>query len=66
MGAYLDWRRLAVVATAAPLTLLIAAYYVPETPSCLSLRGLEDEASESLQWLRGEETDVRQVLFPRR
>lgn len=48
------------MATAAPLTLLIAAYYVPETPSCLSLRGMEDEASESLQWLRGEETDVRQ------
>ena len=60
LGAYLDWRRLAMVVTAAPLTLLIAAFYVPETPSCLSLRGLEDEAAESLQWLRGEETDVRQ------
>ncbi|XP_057368977.1 facilitated trehalose transporter Tret1-like [Daphnia carinata] len=60
LGAYLDWRRLAMVVTAAPLTLLIAAFYVPETPSCLSLRGREDEAAESLQWLRGEETDVRQ------
>ena len=61
LGAYLDWRGLAMVATAAPLTLLIAAFYVPETPSCLSLRGRDDEAAESLQWLRGEETDVRQV-----
>lgn len=60
LGAYLDWRRLAMVVTAAPLTLLIAAFYVPETPSCLSLRGREDEAAESLQWLRGQETDVRQ------
>ena len=42
------------------LTLLIAAFYVPETPSCLSLRGRKNKAAESLQWLRGQETDVRQ------
>ena len=45
---------------AAPLTLLIAAFYVPETPSYLSMRGREDEAALSLQWLRGEETDISQ------
>ena len=47
-----------MVAAAAPLTLLIAAYYVPETPSYLSMCGRDDEAAVSLQWLRGEETDV--------
>ena len=40
-----------LVVIAAALTLLIAA---------LSLRGREDKAPESLQWLRGEETNVRQ------
>ena len=43
LGAYLDWRRLAMVATAAPIALLIAALYIPETPSCLSLRGRDDQ-----------------------
>ena len=48
LGAYLDWRRLAMVATAAPLALLIAALYIPETPSCLSLRGRDDQVSHFL------------------
>ena len=59
LGAYLDWRRLAMVATAAPVALFIAAFYVPETPSWLSLGGRDDQAGASLQWLRGEQTDVR-------
>ena len=49
-----------LVVTVAPLTLLIADFYVPETAFCvMSLRG-RGEAAESLQWLRGEETDVQQ------
>jgi len=47
LGAYLDWRRLAMVATAAPLALLIAALYIPETPSCLSLRGRDDQVTDN-------------------
>ena len=59
LGAYLDWKRLAVVATAAPIMLLIGAMFVPETPSfLLSLKGREQEAWSSLQWLRGQDVDV--------
>ena len=42
-----------MVFTAVLLTFLIAAFYVQETPSCLSLCGREGEAAESLQWLGG-------------
>ena len=90
-----------MVATAAPITFFIAAFYVPETyvvtnkilakllwyfknqnfiylelyflhapfpflfirfsPSCLLLKGREEDAALALQWLRGENTDISQV-----
>ncbi|KAK2713778.1 facilitated trehalose transporter Tret1-like [Artemia franciscana] len=62
LGAYLDWRRLAMVITAAPLMFLIAAFNVPETPSCLILHGREDSAEKSLQWLRGMNSDISEEL----
>ena len=33
-------------------SLPLRSLYVPETPSCLSLRGRKDKAAELLQWLR--------------
>lgn len=59
LGAYLNWRQLAMIATGAPLTLLITAF-VPESPSFLAMHGREEEAALSLQWLRGQETDISQ------
>ena len=37
MGAWLDWRQLAMVCAGAPLMLVVTANYVPETPSFLLL-----------------------------
>ena len=62
MGAWFDWRQLAMVCAGAPLMLLITAQYVPETPSYLLYSNQEEKAVKSLQWLRGSETDISREL----
>lgn len=62
VGAYLNWYQLALMVAAAPVLLFFALFFIPETPSSLLLRGREQEAEESLQWLRGPEADIRQEL----
>ena len=62
MGAWFDWRQLAMVCAGAPLMLLITAQYVPETPSYLLYTNQEEKAEKSLQWLRGSETDISREL----
>ncbi|CAK1547838.1 unnamed protein product [Leptosia nina] len=62
LGAYLNWHQLALVVAAAPVLLFVALLFVPETPSSLLLRGKEEKAAESLQWLRGPDADIRQEL----
>jgi MFS family permease len=54
MGAWLDWRQLALVCACAPLMLLVTVQYTPETPSYLVYAGRIAEAEKSLQWLKGD------------
>lgn len=58
VGAYLDWRHLAMVVAIAPVMLFATVLYIPETPSYLVLVGRDEEAARSLQWLRGPDIDV--------
>ncbi|XP_055551049.1 uncharacterized protein LOC129733305 isoform X2 [Wyeomyia smithii] len=58
LGAYLDWRQLAMLVSVAPIMLFISVIYIPETPSFLVLRGCDDEAHRALQWLRGPHKNV--------
>lgn len=44
LGAYLDWRQLAMLVSVAPMMLFVTVIYVPETPSYLILKGRDDEA----------------------
>ncbi|KAF4513810.1 UNVERIFIED_CONTAM: hypothetical protein B566_EDAN015873 [Ephemera danica] len=62
LGAWLDWRQLAMVLAVAPLLLLLAALWLPETPSFLLLSGREEEAAQALQWLRGPHADTSSEL----
>ena len=62
IGAWLDWRQLALVCAAAPLMMLITVQYAPETPSYLVYSGNVEEAEKSLQWLRGDVMDVSSEL----
>lgn len=61
-GAYLNWRELALLVSAAPIMLFAVSFYIPETPSFLVLAGKDDEAKESLQWLRGPNVDICKEL----
>ena len=62
MGAWLDWRQLALVCAAMPLLMLVTVQYVPETPSYLVFSGRMEEAERSLHWLRGDLVDVSSEL----
>lgn len=44
VGAYLDWRQLAMLVSLAPLLLFLTVIYIPETPSFLVLTGRDEEA----------------------
>ena len=61
LGAWLDWRQLALVCAGAPLALFVTARFVPETPSHLLYSGREAEAERALRWLR-RRTDVSSEL----
>ncbi|XP_076067617.1 trehalose transporter 1-like protein [Oratosquilla oratoria] len=62
LGAFLNWRQLATVTAVAPACLFVAALFIPETPSFLLYRGDENEAAQSLRWLRGSNADVAREL----
>lgn len=58
LGAYLDWRQLAMLVSIAPMMLFVTMIYVPESPSFLLLSGQNNEAFQSLKWLRGKEINI--------
>lgn len=44
LGAYLDWRQLAMLVSVAPMMLFVTIMYIPETPSFLILKGRDEDA----------------------
>ncbi|XP_017762218.1 PREDICTED: facilitated trehalose transporter Tret1-2 homolog, partial [Eufriesea mexicana] len=61
-GTYLNWRQSALLVAIAPPMLFLGTLFIPETPSYLVLNGKDDEAANSLQWLRGDHVDIRHEL----
>ncbi|KAG5675998.1 hypothetical protein PVAND_005853 [Polypedilum vanderplanki] len=62
LGAILDWRQLAMLVAVAPMMLFVTVIYIPETPSFLMLKGRDEDAYRSLQWLRGPHKNVEVEL----
>lgn len=64
MGAYLDWKQLAMAISLAPMALFFATLYIPETPSYLTLKERDGEAIKSLRWIKGadSEYEIKQEL----
>lgn len=58
LGAFLDWRQLAMVGAGGPILFFFAILLVPETPSFLLYHGREEEASKAMSWLRSSKDDV--------
>lgn len=44
LGAWLDWKQLAMFVSVAPMMLFVTVIYIPETPSFLMLKGREEDA----------------------
>ncbi|XP_076659270.1 facilitated trehalose transporter Tret1-2 homolog isoform X1 [Halictus rubicundus] len=61
-GKYLNWRQSALLVAVAPSMLFLGSLFIPETPSYLVLNGKDNEAANSLQWLRGDHVDIRHEL----
>ncbi|KAM9522245.1 solute carrier family 2, facilitated glucose transporter member 6 isoform 1-T1 [Guaruba guarouba] len=60
LGLVLDWRWLAVAGEVPVLTMSFLLCFMPNSPRFLLSQGKEDEALESLCWLRGKDMDYTQ------
>ena len=59
IGAFVDWHILAWILSSFPLLLLVGMIFLPETPIWLLTHGRQDEARQSLQFLRGRQIQIR-------
>lgn len=53
MGTFLDWRTVALFNIILPVITISALFFVPESPHWLLVKGRDEEARDSLCWLRG-------------
>lgn len=53
MAIFLEWRAITIVSSTVPIIAIILLFFVPESPHWLILRHRNEEAKESLMWLRG-------------
>ncbi|XP_003694780.1 facilitated trehalose transporter Tret1-like isoform X4 [Apis florea] len=53
LGAFTSWRRAAAISIGPSILSLALSRIIPETPAWLVARGRNEEAKESLLWLRG-------------
>ncbi|CAD7085149.1 unnamed protein product [Hermetia illucens] len=62
VGALVDWVALSTICLLFPAILLIAMFFLPETPTYLIKKGRRGDAGLSLKWLWGRECDTRSTL----
>lgn len=53
MATFLEWRAITIVSSGVPIIAIILLCFVPESPHWLILRRRDEEAKQSLMWLRG-------------
>lgn len=53
LGSVIPWRHVAFICAAIPISNMLIAFFVPETPIYLLSKKKEAKAEKSLQWLRG-------------
>ena len=63
MGAFVDWRWLAIIGAMPSVFLIIFMLAMPETPRWCLGKNRRTEALAALRWLRGPEADVDQECF---
>ena len=63
MGAFVDWRWLAIIGAMPSVFLIIFMLAMPETPRWCLGKNRRTEALAALRWLRGPEADIDQECF---
>ncbi|XP_062084660.1 sugar transporter ERD6-like 5 isoform X2 [Humulus lupulus] len=58
IGAFVNWRILALLGTIPCLVQLLGLFFIPESPRWLAKIGRENECEAALQRLRGENTNI--------
>ncbi|XP_068904394.1 facilitated trehalose transporter Tret1 isoform X2 [Tenebrio molitor] len=53
LGTFLNWRVVALVSCAVPITSFLLLFFVPESPYWLILKNRHDDAKKCIAWLRG-------------
>lgn len=62
VGAFLDLMAINIVCAILPIIFVVVHFFMPESPVYLALKGKNDEAAKSLQWLRGAGADITDDL----
>lgn len=57
-GVFYEWKVLALIGAILSIPFLIMIWFIPETPKFLLGKGKLHKAQKSLQWLRGDKTDI--------
>lgn len=61
MITFLNWRIITLVSSAMPILAIILLFFVPESPHWLIMKKRDNDAKESMMWLRGWETSFDNV-----
>jgi MFS family permease len=62
LGALFHWKVVAWIFIGLAITMCICLVYLPESPAWLVQKGLDEDATSSLQWLRGPDYDVSEEM----
>ncbi|KAH8327265.1 hypothetical protein KR074_008859, partial [Drosophila pseudoananassae] len=62
VGAFLDLTPINIVCAVLPIIFATVHFFMPESPVYLALKGRNDDAAKSLQWLRGKGADIDDEL----
>ena len=58
IGSYVNWSMLAFIGAILPIPFLVLVLLIPETPHWYLNKKQNQKAYESLQWLRGKDTNI--------
>lgn len=58
LGAFLNWKNLAIAGAIIPVPFVLLMFIIPETPHWYISKGREEKAVKSLQWLRRPDADI--------
>ncbi|XP_068624629.1 facilitated trehalose transporter Tret1-like [Battus philenor] len=67
VGSLLSWQRTSVICGVASFLCLVMAFFLPESPSWLAVKGKYEESRKAYRWLRGdnEESELEELIRSR-